>query len=398
MNKEKIFEALFLIPFFIFVTINLLLLTNLNLPEIFAPISKVPLVFLVFKIIIQFKENLNNKNKLIPWSVMLIIGLLTSLIGHQNFPLYYAIFAVGAADISINKVLKIHFRLVGVVMSIIIILSLLGLIENETSLRGDGLMRFSLGFGYPSITATLISFTSIYWIFGKSKLKLQDHIIFMSVVSLLYFVLNSRVDVIIILLAYFIIVSKQYGLLQIEWIRNQKKYFVYFPIFIFITVLLMSSYYSQNIPLFDLMDKILSNRLMLGHIALENYPVTLFGQIIIMNGYGVFNPELPYFYIDSAYLQLILMFGLAYTSVWLLGQMKLLKESMYKDSRIFYMLMMTLIHGIIAPAMIDPIFNPLAVLFFATIEGELLDEGKIDLNCNIKLVTHQVWEKLIRNI
>ena len=64
--------------------------------------------------------------------------------------------------------------------------------------------------------------------------------------------------------------------------------------------------------------KVFSNRLYLGYVAAMTYPVKAFGQYIYMRGYGgqtgyLMNHGLlhtNYFFIDSFYLQALLIYGL----------------------------------------------------------------------------------------
>ncbi len=90
--------------------------------------------------------------------------------------------------------------------------------------------------------------------------------------------------------------------------------------------LLLTYFFDPYNPFYAQLDALLSRRLLFGNMAFEKYPIHLFGQYIYQNGNGDPRGFVVYYFIDSAYVQALMMFGV----VFLLFMLGLLVYLLYR--------------------------------------------------------------------
>lgn len=140
--------------------------------------------------------------------------------------------------------------------------------------------------------------------------------------------------------------------------------------------ILFSFIFNPNNQIFTTFDKILTNRLAMGHLALYEYPVKFFGQYISQNGSGGLSFEtgltskgtnLAYFFIDSSYIKILLGFGVVFFLIYLYGLSRSMYVNLGKEN---YMLPIILtiicISSVIDQHMLEVAYNPFLICIITT--------------------------------
>ena len=363
LKKNK--DLMFFIPYGVFIALNFLLITTMNIPDIFAPLSKIPLLLILVKLMLEIFYREIDFKELALCIFLIILSLLIAVFGDQNFIFYYTLMLVGARGISIDKIIKFHLFLVGGLVSVTFFLSLIGIIDNLTFFRADGeTVRYAFGIQYPTDFSAIVFyvfalFLSVYLV-QKTKVVLFVGI---ALTLLLGVYVNARLDVILMLLLLIIGVLFNYKKIP-NWFYKIAPYS--FLIFLILSLLLAIFYNPENI-FFNTLNGALSNRLELGQSALQDYDVTLFGQYIELVGFGgEYDPSQVYNFIDSSYLQIVLKFGGIYTITVTIISI-LFTYKLLRHKRFLFVLVICLfnLHGVIAHHLFNPIYNPFWILFLA---------------------------------
>ncbi|MGX7076909.1 glycosyltransferase family 4 protein [Globicatella sanguinis] len=391
-DKPWVYESLFYVPYFTFIISNLLLITTIPVPSILAPISKLPLLFTIIKILIDIGRNQVSTREKIQWLILIIITIGIRIFGGQNFPIYYLIFTLGLKNISLKKIIKYHALIVGGIVLIVFFLATIGFIENKIIYRSDWeTKRYAFGIGYPTDFSGFIFFLyGFYYYLNQKKSIWLNNFIGFGLALFLMFYVDARLDVMLILLLITIVTFDYY---RPEY---RKYYFYVFPLILMIFWLsfLTAHFFVPNHPFFDFINKLLSGRLEYGKLALSNYNWTLFGQEVIMNGYGEFDPSKPYSFIDNGYLQIYLKFGVLYLTYLIYLNTNFMSK-LYKNQQYFLMILVGLaaIHGFIAPHFFNPIYNPLWVAYFANINQPAVTVKKEVKSSEDILIVGQIKDK-----
>lgn len=364
LQQNQTFKELaFFVPYFIYVIFNFLLLTTLPTVELMAPLSKVLLVITIGKIALNF---LFGEFGLATRVIFVFYGAITlavALFGGENFPIYFMILSLGAYGISAKKIVKYHFLVFTGLILLLVFLSVFGLIENRMFIRDNGVLRYAFGFDYPTDFAALTFFLYAQFIILYGKIKpVITAIIGIGLAYVLYVFVNARLDTIMVLavLITFLIID--------QWpkINPYAKYLIPSFIVFFVLSFVLAYWYQPELPIFNLLNNLLSDRLRLGNQAINVYGIPLLGQEVIMNGYGDFDPTLPYSFIDSSYLQLLLRYGLIYSLFISYAQIRWTNR-LYQNRYYLLVFVVALInlHGMIAHHIFNPVYNPLWITIFA---------------------------------
>ena len=110
----------------------------------------------------------------------------------------------------------------------------------------------------------------------------------------------------------------------------------------------------------------------MGHFALENYGISLFGQKIIFQGtyaltYGKnVDWDIGYFFIDNDYLLLIITYGLFLSIIIMMIYCHSIKNTIEnKNYKLFIWTISTLIFAFVNSSLISIEFNPILLVFMS---------------------------------
>ena len=226
---------------------------------------------------------------------------------------------LGAKGISFGKLIKTYFITALSVVGGVFLLSLTGIIENLVYTPVGRSIRMSFGFSYPTRFAAHVFFLLLwYWFLRGRKLTKVEAGLPLLMGLFVWEFCNARLSAACLCLLSLVMFYQIFRYCAAS--RNRKEYRMYSGISsalalavpiatLVITVLTMA--YNQNNLLFQKLDSILSERLYLTKKTMDIYGFCLWGQWIRLSGGGgylVSNPK--YFYIDSAFLQFSIQYGI----------------------------------------------------------------------------------------
>lgn len=363
-QESRWYDLLFFGPYLFFVIINFLLITTLPLPDILAPISKLPLAFVLIKIFLDSISRLVPTRKLVGMTILLVISGLVLLFGQQAFPLYYAILAAGAHNISAKKVMRIHFKFMVISLIVVVLLSLVGMIENRVFYRSDQITeRLAFGIQYPTdFSALVVYLTAIGASLYKKHFKMGWFILTLALAYFLAIYVHARLDTILLVVIGLYLLVSELDVIKSITLKLGKEMILMMAVLSF----LFAVFYLSDHSLMLWLNNLLSGRLALAHSGMGEFGVKLFGAPIEFNGYGDFNQLAAYNFIDNTYMNMLVRFGLVYTIYSLACYLVLHYRTANRldDTWVFY-IAFTALHGFMTHHMINPIYNPAWILFFA---------------------------------
>jgi hypothetical protein len=228
---------------------------------------------------------------------------------------FLGVLMVAAHGVPFRRIVRTFLAVTVPLLAGVTLMSLVGIIPN---LYYPERNRYALGAIYPTDYAAHCFFTvcAYLWYIARPPKKL-DYLILAVPTLIALFVCRSRVDSVCIVaaIAAILLLARWPGLLRRG--LSQIVVLVVGPL-TGAVINAGSWFYSPSDPILAKLNVQLSDRLRLGQDALTKYPLTLFGQMVEMNGYGgqvVVPWWLEYFYIDSSYLWALLRCGVVFTAL-----------------------------------------------------------------------------------
>lgn len=286
-------------------------------------------------------------------SIVFGLCIIVGINCHQ-LHLFYTSFllVVGAKSIAYNKILAVHFA-VGVSLLVISILGAkIGVIKNviiysdDRSLKmlTESGVRQSLGFVWPTAVAIHASFVSLcYWLLRRGKMNFLE---ILAIVYLSYILTrdtNTRQTVITILVlplfSWVLLYLKRKERTNVTFIFKGLCYSV--PFLALLSIWMTLAYESAS-EFWIVANMISSGRLSLGQDAMIKYGIPPFGQFFEM--YGAEVDPYYYNYIDSSYLQSLILWGWMITLVLVLAYIYISRQAYKRHD--YPMLLAVLVAGI----------------------------------------------------
>lgn len=317
-RKDNIANLIYFTGLILMVSVQFLKNTTLTvLDPFYREIMMLAVFLFLIKYFVFQKNNFFNIFLFVFIATIAIINY--KRMGNGNFTyLIVAIFA--SKDIDGKKIVEFVFKSVSILLIFTIILALLGKIPNYVypyNVNGTSITRHSLGMMYPTkLGATIMYMVFAYLVYKNFELNTFQKIMIFVIAFIVKEVAYAKTAMLLICLA---------GIITIFYkpvCRFLRKSNIFVPILILFIVFLsihLAYHFDTSSQFYQLINsKLFSNRLYLGYVAAMTYPVKLFGQFIYMRGYGGETGFLMshgllrtnYFYIDSFYLQALLINGL----------------------------------------------------------------------------------------
>lgn len=317
-RRDNIANLIYFTGLILMVSVQFLKNTTLTaLGPFYREIMMVAVFLFLIKYFVFQKNNFLN---IFLFFVIAIIAIVNyKRMGNGNFTyLIVAIFA--SKDIDGRKIVEFIFKSVSVLLIFTIVLALLGKIPNYVypyNANGVSVTRQSLGMMYPTkLGATIMYMVFAYLVYKNFELNTFQKIMIFVIAFFVKKIAYAKTAMLLICLA---------GIIAIFYkpiCRFLRKSNIFVPILILFIVFLsihLAYHFDTSSQFYQMINsKLFSNRLYLGYVAAMTYPVKLFGQFIYMRGYGGETGYLMshgllrtnYFYIDSFYLQALLINGL----------------------------------------------------------------------------------------
>ena len=326
--------------------------------------------------------------------IVLVISILTFYGCRSRDFLYVVILLLASYRISFQKIIKTSFyiNLLGTI--IIVSLSIVHFLPDYiyyhyNVLSGETSEAHSFGFLYYSGASYIIMFLSMMLVyFAKDKRK-KYAVAMMIVTSYINYRLFSTRAVLVIPILYISIYEllKHAKFMNIK-VKIWKFVAVFLPGGLFIISVILAKAYQANNPLFYMVNQVFSNRFSQGHLALERYGISLFGQPIKM--YGTYSMTYGsgrnmsydnYFFIDSGYIYSLVVYGVLFTIILLIVYSSLL-EILIEDQNIelFSWSLIVIIFSCINNPLLEIQYNPVLFIGFTAFVDKIKYRRKIYRN------------------
>ena len=361
MNNRTITEKIYLITLFIWVVVTSLVTTTYFIRlEGFLSLYRIVLYFTIAMILI--KELVNLPRSLyhfrFHWEQLLIavLFIISMFIVAKN----------SARDIDFRKLLGTFSFATFLVLILTIFASNMGVITNMI-MRADSGYRFSLGFNYVSFASQRLFFALCsYLMFRGKKISYMELLVLLSATIYIYQQTSTTspfyLSILILTYALFSLkIIKKDFIIGHFWMETIAKY----GFILALIITLYFCFYSSG-NLFHFVDKFTHNRLRLSVEGFRNFGVSWLGQHIkftLLDIFGNFTSN--YNFIDSSFVQLLVIDGLIVSAFMLLTLTKVMKYfvTIRKDI-VLACLGVMIIHGMFDPQMLVLRYSPL-ILFIS---------------------------------
>ena len=372
LMAKKQYSAFFLIPFGLWVLYR----------QIFSSryVSLVPdadayfalfnySLFFLFIICILFIYKVNQET----WIDLLVIATfaISTLVTKQNgFLINFCLVFILCKYIEFKRLLVVFLWLSLISLIVIYLGNLFDLYPylNIDLFREDGKERHLMGFGFPTLLPNYFyHFVLCYFIIRGTKIGIIELLCIVGLNYYLFYMTDTRaVYYLINLLCFLLFINKWWKIdYHSKW--GIGFLFRFGTLFSYIICFLVAVYLQCTFnPEIDWMlniDKALSGRLWLGNHGFNEYGIHLFGADIEYVGFADVTEGKGYFYIDSAFQQLLINYGVIPSLLLAIGFTKLAYLVIQKNNVVFgLVLIFLMLHSLTDPQLINPTYNP---IFFA---------------------------------
>ena len=374
-NNRFISEKIYLCTLFVWVVVASLVTTTYFIRlDGFLSLYRSLLYLTIFALLI--KELLNLSNTLnyfrFHWKQLLTVTVffLAMFIVAKNrdgmLDINVLLLVFSARDIDFRKLLGTFSLATFLVLCLTIYASQKGIIANMF-MNADGGYRFSLGFNYVSFASQRMFFALCSYLMFRGK-----KITYIELMALLLATIYMYQQTSTSSPFYLSILILTYALLSIKIFKKEfiignflSKALAQYGFIVALAVILYFCFYSSG-NLFHLVDQFTHNRLRLSVDGFRNFGVSWLGQPISFTTLDMFgNFTSNYNYIDSSFVQLLVIDGLIVSVFMLFALTKVMRYfvSIQKDI-VLACLGIMIIHGMFDPQMLVLRYSPL-ILFIS---------------------------------
>lgn len=325
-----------------------------------------------------FSDNYNWKEYLLALALGWAAFHITDANGGPSLQVYILL-ALGARNFSFRTLMWIYFPITAGIAAVTVAGSQLGWVENLVYTARDG--RNSFGFIYPTDCAAHFVFLGLsYWYMRGKKLYYLELPVFAGLGLAAWYGCKGRFSTTLLALLAFTVlvytfVSRRFKD-QEKWDRVwsglPSGLLVVIPLLCNLGIHLASMFYMGNHKFFAWFNGILSNRLSLVKKGIDIYGFRLWGSNIPMVGNGGdVNLPTKYYYIDSSYMQVSLLYGLVILgAVLILFTMAGLYARREKDWVLLLILLFVALHGLFEHHAFQLAYCPFLFAAFARGSGD----------------------------
>ena len=345
--------------------------TTLDIPVIVLLLKGLVFLFLTLQLVIVFPKY-EVKEKLIILLVLLfviLIGISTKRFG-TVFSMYALI--VGAKGIEFKRILKVYFVTGSTLCLTVVLMSYFGLIENRGFISyGHGIseistIRYCMGYVWPTDFATHTFFVLFaYWVMKDGRMTIMSLLSFSIIIYLVYRISDSMLGcgcmLLLILFSFILKIRRSYVLkhspIGTYSFKKECLWASYIPV-LFVIMTYATYYYDSTDLNWIALDTALSGRLHISQDALEKEGITWLGQEYELMG-GDTIKDL-YNYIDSSYLQALVIYGIVFSLMLLLSYVYITSKAYRREDYTFlYAVLVAGVSGAIAQHFLQICMNPL---------------------------------------
>ena len=375
VNNRFISEKIYLCTLFIWVVVASLVTTTYFIRlDGFLSLYRSLLYLTIFALLI--KELMNLPKTLnyfrFHWKQLLVVIALfiSMLIVAKNrdgmLDINVLLLVFSARDIDFRKLLGTFSLATFLVLALTIYASQKGIIANMF-MNADGGYRFSLGFNYVSFASQRLFFALCTYLMFRGKRISYLELLALLLATIYMYQQTSTTSpfyLSILILTYVLFsikIFKKEFIIENFWLKKIANY----GFILALIITLYFCFYSSG-NLFHLVDQFTHNRLRLSVEGFRNFGVSWLGQHIIFTTMDIFgNFTSNYNFIDSSFVQLLVIDGLVVSAFMLFALTKVMKYfvSIRKDI-VLACLGIMIIHGMFDPQMLVLRYSPL-ILFIS---------------------------------
>lgn len=369
INGSQIFFIAFLI-YFLPIFLSETTFEGLLSDHILRIISYVALLLILFKIFVL--DRWIKKQQLLICGILLIYFIVWRRT--MDIQLISVVpFILGAKDVKFKDIIRWYIYIWLALIMAVMVFALLGIIPNLIYHSPDRPTRYSLGMNYPShIAAHYMYLVLAYCYLRFNKLNFLDYIFIIIGDFICLLLTNTRLDFIAVIILIPVMIIAQRAYRGYKWSQCFASFW-WMAIPISATVTIICSYfYNSNNKIMRKINSLSSGRLFLGNEAFEKYNVNLFGRRVVehsfsgIKGMKFVHDNSHYFYIDSAYVRMLLLWGLL---VFLMISVCLtfiaLRSTVHKTFILSAIILVASLNFMFEPNIINLIYNPFILALFA---------------------------------
>lgn len=289
----------------------------------------------------------------------------------------YLLLLPGVRYVSFEKLIKVYVGLIIFMTALTIISSRLGIIGNYTWYRWDGRTRQAFGFIYPTDFAAHIFFMILgYWYIRGRKISYIEMLLVLAASRLTMEYSIARCSSALIAVIAF---AMLYNRLFSRRLKLERIILENMPLLMAMVTTAICLMYDAANPYIAWLNEVLSARLALVQRGARMYGFHLWGRDIPMIGNGG-KSQTPtrYYFIDSAYMQLALLYGIILLAVVLVLLTIVSKKAGVQEQWVLlWIIALACVHGIIEQHLMELEYFPFFLAAFGTIaNGQAAEEKK----------------------
>lgn len=310
-------------------------------------------------------------------AIVLILLLITWRTSKEFSLFSMGIFVLGARNVDFKRIIKIYFYVGMLLLAFVVISAMGGLIRNLVYRRDmTNIVRQSFGIAYPTDFAAHVLYLILAYAYLKfGKIKWYDYAVFLAAAVFLVKFSDARLS------AYAIILS-----IPVLWIGQRAQtdhllsrfiasFYWTVPILLAYLVIIASYFFTPSNKTLTKVNNASSGRLFLGHKAISEYGFSMFGKQIIEHGWGGANglkmsqnAPANYFFIDSSFLRMTILYGIIMAIIILLAMTKISWESFQKGSfALASIIVIVSVSAMVEQRLLDLAYDPFLIALLANV-------------------------------
>lgn len=315
--------------------------------------------------------------------IIVLLGVISIHVGN-NILFCSFFFIIAARNMSINQLIKIIFWIQVILTISMAVLSQLGFVSDWTY-HLEGRNRHSLGYLYPSYISSIFFYVILaYLLIRRNRLKLVEVVIIEFLNGIIFYLTDSKTSffltAIILIVFWFVKFYKK------ELKKNFYSiilYVVSIPVIAIVSIITCFLYSEENKVLLFI-NSFINNRLIMGHNALFDHGLSLFGEQIQWIGYGglgYLNSSLQgeYNYVDCSYVKVLLDYGIIFFVLMIFGYALVSVRAINnKDRYLCLCIIFMCAYSIIEPRIIEFGFNPFVLTLSALFGKNMREEDELE--------------------
>lgn len=319
------------------------------------------------------------KRELLSIILITVPVIVATVLSEQRQMMSVWMFVVAAKNVDVDRVIRTAYKILLIMLPAIMLLCLLGIIENATMMRGS-VQRFALGFSHPNqLGLSVFQLMACYCYVNKDKLDKLNYIYFLLIILFLIKIPNSKT-------AYIATAVLLLMLMLYRVIKGQKpEYMIVYEKGILIGVFCLN-FFSVLFSYIDVnrnfilarINSWMSSRFSVCHKVWLMYGVSFFGQrIYVTESERALVGIKSKLWLDNSYVSLLLRYGILMFLIFSIGYMCIVKSMLIKKEYVLaIILFLYAVYGLMETGWYMITHNIFLVTFSTLLYGKSLRDER----------------------